>query len=76
MHYGTVCAVTYVCKYLQIVYIYTERHTPLNDGDAVQMVVNPTVCAVAAGHLGSGGFMQCLRAEGRGSNMHDTAKLR
>lgn len=30
------------------------------------------LCTVASGHLGSGGFMQCWRPEGRGSNMHDT----
>lgn len=34
------------------------------------------LCTVASGHLGSGGFILSLRAEGRGSNMHDTAKLR
>lgn len=34
------------------------------------------LCTVASGHLGSGGFIQRLRAEGRGSNMHDTAQLR
>lgn len=34
------------------------------------------LCTVASGHLGSGRFIQCLRAEGRGSNMHDTAQLR
>lgn len=60
--------VIYVCKYLQN--INTGQLTAVSDGDAVQMVVNPVAC----GHLGSQGFMQCLMAEGRGSNMHDTTK--
>lgn len=33
-----------VCKYLRI--IYTERHAPVNDDDAVQTVGNPMYCGI------------------------------
>lgn len=32
------------CKYLRIV--YTERHAPVNDDDAVQTVGNPMYCGI------------------------------